>query len=564
MVKDGDWNCRKRIYFYDSTLRDGAQGEGISFTLKDKLSLTRKLDEFGIDYIEAGNPGSNPKDMEYFEKVRKIRLTNSRLVAFGSTRRANTEVYQDNNVLSLLKAETSAIAIFGKSWDFQVENIIRTNLDENLKMISDTIGFMKSKGKEVIFDAEHFFDGYKSNPEYAFCTLKAAERAGADWLILCDTNGGCFPDEINTIVGKVSEIFKAPLGIHSHNDCGMAVANSIMAVKSGASQVQGTINGYGERCGNANLCTIIPNLQLKQKYHLIADCKMAGITKLSRFVSETANKGHNEYEPYVGNNAFAHKGGMHIDAVLKDPISFEHIPPELVGNERRLLMSEVSGRSTILTRIRKFAPELSKESSKVKEIIERLKKLENEGYQFEGAESSFDLMVKRSLGKENEFFKVLDFKVWTDSKRNLLNSTGAVIKVDVNGIEEITTAEGNGPVNAIDKALRRALELFYPQLKVVRLSDYKVRVLDTTQATAAKVRVHIESTDGELVWGTVGVSSNIIEASCFALVDSIEYFLGEWEKKEAKIYGNDYDSENTGCTCRVGQSAPGSDDTGQP
>jgi len=551
MVKIGDLIYRKRIYTYDSTLRDGAQGEGVAFTVNDKLRLTRKLDEFGIDYIEAGNPGSNPKDMEYFEKVRNIRLMNSRLVAFGSTRRANTEVYQDNNVLSLLKAGTSAIAIFGKSWDFQVKNIIRTNLDENLKMISDTIGFMKSKGKEVIFDAEHFFDGYRFNPEYALCTLKAAEKAGADWLVLCDTNGGFFPSEISVIVQNVSEILKTPIGIHSHNDCGMAVANSIMAVQSGASQVQGTINGYGERCGNANLCTIVPNLQLKQKYHLIADCKMADITKLSRFVSEAANKGHNEYEPYVGNNAFAHKGGMHIDAVLKDTISYEHIPPELVGNERRLLMSEVSGRSTVLTRIRKFAPELSKESPKVKEIIERLKKLENEGYQFEGAESSFELMVKRSLGKENEFFKVLDFKVWTDNKRNLLNCAGAVIKVEVNGTEEITTAEGDGPVNAIDRALRRALELFYPQLKAVRLSDYKVRVLDTTQATAAKVRVHIESTDGELVWGTVGVSSNIIEASCFALVDSIEYFLGEWKKKEAKNYGNDYDSENTGRTCRV-------------
>jgi 2-isopropylmalate synthase len=369
---------------------------------------------------------------------------------------------------------------------------------------------------------------------------------------LCDTNGGCFPSEISDIVGKVSKLQEAPIGIHSHNDCGMAVANSIMAVQSGAVQVQGTINGYGERCGNANLCTIIPNLQLKRKYHLISDCKMEGLTKLSRFVSEAANKGHNEYEPYVGNNAFAHKGGMHIDAVLKNSTSFEHIPPETVGNERRLLMSEVSGRSTILKRIQKFAPELSKESPKVQEIIIRLKNLENEGYQFEGAESSFELMVKRSLGKENEFFKVIDFKVWCDNKKNLLNSAGAVIKVDVKGVEEITTAEGDGPVNAIDRALRRALELFYPQLKEVRLSDYKVRVLDTSQATAAKVRVHIESTDGEFVWGTVGVSTNIIEASCFALVDSIEYFLGEWEKREAKKYEHDNDSKDTGSTRRIG------------
>jgi 2-isopropylmalate synthase len=404
----------------------------------------------------------------------------------------------------------------------------------------------------VVFDAEHFFDGYKSNPEYALRTLMAAQGAGADWLVLCDTNGGSFPSEISTIVEKVSGTFKAAIGIHTHNDCGMAVANSIMAVQSGAVHVQGTINGYGERCGNANLCTVIPNLQLKRKYYLIGDRSMGGLTTLSRYVSEAANKSHNEYEPYVGNNAFAHKGGMHIDAVLKDPISYEHIPPELVGNERRLLMSEVSGRSTILKKIQKFTPGLSKESPEVKEIIERLKKLENDGYQFEGAESSFELMVKRSLGKENEFFKVMDFKVWCDNKRNSLNSAGAVIKVEVKGAEEIATAEGDGPVNAIDKALRRALELFYPQLKGIRLSDYKVRVLDTTQATAAKVRVHIESTDGEIIWGTVGVSTNIIEASCFALVDSIEYFLGECVKKEAQIYGNDYDSKDTGSTCQVG------------
>ncbi|HYF82072.1 MAG TPA: citramalate synthase [Clostridia bacterium] len=552
MVRIGDLNCYKKIYTYDSTLRDGAQGEGISFTVSDKLNLTRKLDELGINFIEAGNPGSNPKDMEYFEKVKRMKLKNSRLVAFGSTRRANIEVCEDNNVMALLKAETSIVAIFGKSWDFQVENIIKTDLDENLKMIRDTIGFMKEKGKEVVFDAEHFFDGYQSNPEYALCTLMAAQAAGADWLVLCDTNGGCFPSEISTIVKRVSETLKVPIGIHTHNDCGMAVANSIMAVQSGAVQVQGTINGYGERCGNANLCTIIPNLQLKRKYQLIDDYNMGGLTRLSRFVSEAANKGHNEYEPYVGNNAFAHKGGMHIDAVLKNPISYEHVSPELVGNERRLLMSEVSGRSTIIKKIQKYAPELSKESPEVKEIIERLKRLENEGYQFEGAESSFELMIKRALGKENEFFKVMDFKVWCDNKTNSLNSAGAVIKVEVNGAEEITTAEGDGPVNAIDKALRRALELFYPQLKGIRLSDYKVRVLDTTQATAAKVRVHIESTDGEIIWGTVGVSSNIIEASCFALVDSIEYFLGEYVKKEAQIYGNDYDSKDTGSTCRVG------------
>ncbi|MGE5630849.1 MAG: citramalate synthase [Caulobacteraceae bacterium] len=548
----GNLNHSKRIFIYDSTLRDGAQGEGIAFTVNDKLNLTRKLDEFGIDYIEAGNPGSNPKDAEYFEKVGKIKLKNSKLVAFGSTKRANTEVSADNNILALLKAETPAVALFGKSWDFQVTNIIRTTLDENLKMISSTVEFMKDKGKEVVFDAEHFFDGYKANPEYAMETLRSARRAGADWLVLCDTNGGSLPNEISDIVRKISEVMNAPIGIHSHNDCGMAVANSIMAVLSGAVQVQGTFNGYGERCGNANLCTVIPNLQLKAHCSLMPEGNLAGLTALSRYIGEIANTGHGEYEPYVGNNAFAHKGGMHIDAVLKDPISYEHVSPELVGNGRRLLMSEISGRSTVLNKIQEFAPWLNKESPEVKGIVDKLKKLEHDGYQFEGAESSFELMVKRSLGKENEFFKVMDFKVWCDNRRDSENSAGAVIKVKVNGTEEIATAEGNGPVNAVDKALRRALELFYPQLKKIRLSDYKVRVLDTSDATAAKVRVHVESTDGELVWGTVGVSANIIEASCYALVDSIEYFLGEWEKKEAEVYGNDYDTKDNGSTCRVG------------
>lgn len=542
----------KQLISYDSTLRDGAQGEGISFTVGDKLNITRKLDEFGIDYIEAGNPGSNPKDMEFFRKAGKLKLKNSKLAAFGSTRRANIKVHEDNNVLSLLNAGTPVVTIFGKSWDFHVTEIIRTSLEENLRMISDTIGFMKAKGKEVVFDAEHFFDGYNANPEYALSTLKAAEDAGADWLVLCDTNGGSLPNEIAAIVKTVSEKLEAPLGIHAHNDCGMAVANSVVAVQSGVLQVQGTINGYGERCGNANLCTIIPSLQIKAYYDMVPKKSMAGITSLSRYVSEVANKGHNEYDPFVGNYAFAHKGGMHIDAVLKDPVSYEHVKPELVGNERTLLMSEVSGRSTILKKIQEYAPMLSKDSPEVKQIMEELKRLEHEGYQFEGAESSFELLVKRFLGNRNEFFKVIDSKVWCDNRKNLKNSAAAVIKVEVKGVEEITTAEGDGPVNAIDKALRRALELFYPQLKKMRLVDYKVRVLDTSEATAAKVRVHIESTNGEQIWGTVGVSENIIEASSDALIDSIEYFLGEWKRKEIEAHGYDNDAEDTGSACRVG------------
>lgn len=542
----------KQPVSYDSTLRDGAQGEGISFTVGDKLNIVRKLDEFGINYIEAGNPGSNPKDMEFFRKAAGLKLKNSKLAAFGSTRRADMKVSEDTNVLSLLTAGTPVVTIFGKSWDFHVTDILRTSFEENLRMIGDTVEFMKSRGKEVVYDAEHFFDGYKANRVYAMETLKAAQSAGADWLVLCDTNGGTLPNEIGEIVSQVSAQLQAPLGIHAHNDCGMAAANSVMAVLNGALQVQGTVNGYGERCGNANLCTILPTLQLKARREMLDEKSLAGLTVLSRYVSEAANKSHNEFEPYVGNYAFAHKGGMHIDAVLKDPVSYEHIKPELVGNERRLLMSEVSGRSTILRKIRQYAPDLSKDSPEVRHIIDRLKQLEHEGYQFEGAESSFELMVKRSLGGGNEFFKVIDFKVWCDNKKTARNSAAAVIKVEVGGVEEISTAEGEGPVNAIDKALRRALELFYPQLKEMRLVDFKVRVLDTSEATAAKVRVHIESTNGEKLWGTVGVSENIIEASCFALIDSIEYFLEEWKRKETDAYGDDNDTKDTGCACRVG------------
>jgi 2-isopropylmalate synthase len=541
----------KYLKAYDSTLRDGAQGEGISFTVDDKLNITKRLDELGIAYIEAGNPGSNPKDMEYFKRAKRLKLRNAKLAAFGSTRRANIKASEDLNVLSLLQADTPAVTIFGKAWDFHVSQILKTTLEENLAMIWDTIAFLKAKGKEVIFDAEHFFDGYKSDPEYALRTLAAAEAAGADWLVLCDTNGGTLPDEIGRIVRVVSELVRTPLGIHTHNDCGMAAANSLMAVLNGAVQIQGTFNGYGERCGNANLCTLIPTLQLKAQYCIIPEEKMAWLTSLSRYISEAANKGHNEYEPYVGNSAFSHKGGMHIDAVLKAPISYEHVKPELVGNKRRLLMSEVSGRSAILKKIQEYAPSLTKESDEAKQLIEALKRLEHEGYQFEGAESSFELMIKRFMGKENPHFKVLDFKVLCDKGLSMYSST-AVIKVEVNGTEELSTAEGVGPVNAMDRALRRALAVFYPELREMRLVDYKVRVLDTSRATAARVRVHIESTNGEQLWGTVGVSENIIEASCCALVDSIEYFLGERERKGAKAHGHDYDTKDTGSTCRIG------------
>ncbi|MDN5277633.1 MAG: 2-isopropylmalate synthase [Clostridiales bacterium] len=507
-------------------MRDGAQAEGISFTVGDKLKIARKLDEFGVDYIEAGNPGSNPKDVEFFEKVKDIEFTNAKLVAFGSTRRAGIKPDEDANLAALLRSGTSVVAIFGKSWDFHVTDVIRTTLDENLNMIYDSIAYMKQNGKEVVFDAEHFFDGYKANPEYALKTLEVAAQAGADWLVLCDTNGGSFPSEIAQIVKVVVDRFSSiPIGIHCHNDGGMAVANSIMAVEQGVAQVQGTFNGYGERCGNANLCTIIPNLQLKRNFYCVPPQSIAGLTSVSRYISELANMAPNERDPYVGNCAFAHKGGMHVDAILKNPASFEHVPPESVGNERRILMSEVAGRSTILGKIQKVAPWVTKSSLEVQKIIDELKRLEHEGYQFEGAESSFELLVRRALGKDHKFFEVKDFRVLCEEPWQGDYSASAIIKVRVDGVEEVTAAEGDGPVNALDKALRKALEVFYPQLKKMRLTDYKVRVLDTSKATAAKVRVHIESTDGERVWGTVGVSTNIIEASWNALVDSIEYFL---------------------------------------
>lgn len=517
----------KSIVAYDSTLRDGAQAQGISFTVEDKLKIVERLDRFGIGYIEAGNPGSNPKDLEFFRRVKDIDLKNAKLIAFGSTRRANISVEEDANVRSLLKADTPAVAIFGKSWDFHVTDVIKTTLEQNLKMIYDTIAFFKERNKEVVFDAEHFFDGYKSNPEYAMKSLKAACDAGADCICLCDTNGGTFPIDIYEITSKVVKEFDAAVGIHCHNDNGMAVANSIMAVQAGATQVQGTMNGIGERCGNANLCTIIPNLQLKLGYKCIPEENMKDITSTSRFISEVANIVHDERAPYVGGSAFAHKGGMHIDAVNKTPVSFEHIDPAAVGNSRRLLMSEVAGRSTILNKINEVDPTITKKSPEAKNIIDKLKELEHKGYQFEGAESSFELVIRKMLGKYKPFFELKEFKVIVNEPTiNSVNSS-AMIKIRVGDQVEITADEGDGPVNALDNAVRKALEKFYPQIKQIKLTDYKVRVLDSASATAAKVRVLIESSDGKDSWTTIGVSTDIIEASWIALVDSIEYKLSK-------------------------------------
>ena len=515
-----------KIAIYDSTLRDGAQGEGISFSVNDKIRLVKRLDALGVDYIEAGNPGSNPKDLEFFLRASQLDLKHAKICAFGSTHRVGVKVQNDKNVISLLSANTPVIAVFGKSWDMHVREILKTTLDENIKIIKDTISFFKEHDKEVVFDAEHFFDGYKNNPQYALETIKAASEAGADWVVLCETNGGAFPDEISEIVKIVKGEISAKVGIHCHNDTGMAVANSVMGVLAGAEQIQGTINGIGERCGNTNLCTVIPNLQLKRGYICIPPENMENLTKMARFSSELANIAHDERQPYVGASAFAHKGGMHIDGVKKNPHTFEHINPESVGNKRRFLMSEMSGRSNIIEVINDIDPSIDKHSPITQNIMDKLKTLELEGFQFESAESSVELMVRKELGLYRPFFKLIQFKVFIDEPTTDNNySASAMIKVEVDGKEEITAAQGDGPVNAMDKALRKALEHFYPQLIGVHLSDYKVRVLDSQDATAAKVRVLIETTDGENTWTTVGVSTELIDASWQALVDSIEYRL---------------------------------------
>lgn len=516
------------IIILDSTLRDGAQTQGISYTVEDKLKIVKRLDDLGIDYIEAGNPGSNPKDLEFFERVKKIRLDHSRLVAFGSTKRVGIPVEEDPNVRSLLAAGTDTVVIFGKSSNFQVTDILKTTLDENLSMIYDTVKYFKSMNKSVFYDAEHFFDGYASNPGYAVETLKAAADAGADSLCLCDTKGGCLPMDIFNITGKVGTEFDLPIGIHCHNDIGMAAAGTILAVQAGATQVQGTINGFGERCGNANLCTIIPTLQLKMGYRCIPNERLSGISSVARAISEIANVIHDERAPYVGKAAFAHKAGMHADAVVKNTAAYELIDPELVGNERIFLMSEVAGRSAVLNLVRKVKPSLTKNSPETTLIIEKLKEMEHEGYQYEGAESSFELIIRKILGKYRPSFELKDFKVIVNepARSNEYNSS-AIIKVKVGDQEEITAAEGSGPVNALDNAARKALSKFYPGINEMKLTDYKVRVLDSTAATAARVRVLIESADGDEVWTTIGVSTDIIEASWKALVDSIEYKLGK-------------------------------------
>ena len=515
----------KSIAIYDSTLRDGAQAQGVSYSVEDKLKIIAQLDELGIRYIEAGNPGSNPKDLEFFSRAAGLKLKNARLIAFGATRRVGIAAAEDGNLQSLLAAGTAAIAIFGKSWDYQVTDILRTTLAENLSMIGVTIRHLKQQGREVVYDAEHFFDGYKANADYALASLAAAAEAGADCLCLCDTNGGSLPLEILDITRVVAGRFETPIGIHCHNDGELAVANSIMAVQAGATQVQGTINGIGERCGNANLIAIIPDLQLKLGYECIPAGRMAQLTTVSRFVTDVANLTPNDKAAYVGSHAFAHKGGMHIDAVNKNPKAYEHVDPETVGNRRFILMSEVAGRSTLLAKVKSIDASLERDSPQTLALMERMKALEHEGYQFESAESSFELVVRRMLGKYQPFFVLREFKVIVNEPSVDGINSSAMIKIRVGDVEEITAAEGDGPVNALDKALRRAIERFYPAIKEIKLTDYKVRVLDSDQASAAKVRVLIESTDQRESWTTIGVSTDVIDASWRALVDAIEYKL---------------------------------------
>lgn len=512
------------VQIYDTTLRDGAQAEGVSFSIEDKLRIVQELDKLGIHYIEGGYAGANPKDEEFFERVRELKLAKSKVSAFGSTRRAGKLASEDRNLHQLLEAGTKVVTIVGKSWDLHVKDVLKVSRAENLKMIEDSVDFFVQNGREVIFDAEHFFDGYKSNPEYAIETLQASIDGGASYAVLCDTNGGTMPLEIRDIIKAIK--VKIPLGIHAHNDTGMAIANSIVAVQCGAVQVHGTFNGYGERCGNANLCTIVPNLKLKLGIDCISDKNLANITTTSRLISELANLPHDESQPYVGRSAFAHKAGLHADAVQKNPVTYEHINPEFVGNERRILISEQAGKSSILAKLMKDHPELNKESAELQLISGMLKEAEKDGYQYEGAEGSFELMVHRIMGKHDRFFDLKGFTVLVErSESHQMRSQATIKLMDTDENMEYQASEGHGPVDALNKALMKALISLFPQLKSVRLTDFKVRVLNAKSGTAAKVRVLIESSDGEQYWGTVGVSEDIIAASWEALVDSIEYKL---------------------------------------
>ncbi|QOJ37197.1 MAG: citramalate synthase [Nitrospira sp.] len=510
---------------YDTTLRDGAQAEDVSFSVEDKIRIAQQLDDLGVQYIEGGWPGANPKDIEFFRQIKTLPFRHATVVAFGSTRKASNPVRQDRNLQALLASEMQTITLFGKSWSFQVTDALNISLAKNLELIEDSIHYLRSKGRRVFYDAEHFFDGYKANPEYALQTIRRAIAGGAERVVLCDTNGGTMPWEIREICRVVKQECPVPLGIHAHNDSEMAVANSLVAVESGILQVQGTINGIGERCGNANLCSIIPNLQLKMQRPALGK-NLTRLKDVSGFVTEIANLMPNKHQPYVGDAAFAHKGGVHIHAVLKNAATYEHIDPEEVGNRRRILVSDYAGRSGLLQKVEAYGISLDKNHAKLQELVETLKERESQGYQFEGAEGSFELLMRKAMGHHRPSFELLGFRVIVEKKQEQgLLLSEATVMVKVGHVVEHTAAVGTGPVNALDHALRKALEKFYPQLREVKLLDYKVRVLSASEGTESKVRVLIESGDHKEKWGTVGVSENIMEASWQALADSIEYKL---------------------------------------
>jgi 2-isopropylmalate synthase len=521
-----------QVHLYDTTLRDGAQREGISFTVEDKFLIARKLDELGIHFIEGGWPGSNPKDKEFFDGARNLELTQAKIVAFGSTRRPKSKAEKDANLRALVDAGTDVVTIVGKASELQVTQVLETTLEENLRMVADSIAYLKSSGKRVFFDAEHFFDGYKANADYALGVLKAAAGAGAECIVLCDTNGGATPGEITAGCEVVRGAVDTPLGIHAHNDAELAVADSLAAVQAGATQVQGTINGYGERCGNANLCSIIPALKLKMGINCITDEQLAKLTEAAHYVSELANLALDTHLPYVGASAFAHKGGQHVAAMMKWDRSYNHVDPDLVGNAWRSVVSELSGKGNIIQKARERGLKFVSEGDEARSILERVKDMESRGFQYEAAEASFELLIRRARPDYHPPFQLVDFMVVVEKRRRpstveteeeLLSE--ATVKVKVGGEVVHTAAEGNGPVNALDAAMRKALLFFYPDIEVVRLVDYKVRVIEGVSGTDARVRVLIESTDGEHEWNTVGSSTNIIEASWLALADSLEYWL---------------------------------------
>jgi len=515
---------RPEVEIYDTTLRDGSQGEGINFSVADKLRIAERLDAFGIHYIEGGWPGSNPKDIEFFAEAKKRKYKNARLAAFGSTRRKGVPVEQDDKVRLLLEAETPVVTIFGKAWMLHVKEVLRASPDENLAMIGDTVRLLKAHGKFVVYDAEHCFDGYKDDAKYALATFMAAEKAGADIIALCDTNGGCLPEEIRAITQAVRGKLTAKLGIHTHDDIGLGVANALAGLEGGATHVQGTINGYGERTGNCNLTSVIPNVALKLKKSCLPESSLAKLRELSQYVDEIANLRHNPRQPWVGAAAFSHKGGTHVNAVQKVSQSYEHIDPAVVGNTRRVLISDLAGRSNIVLKAEELGFKISNDTPELKAILTRIKALEHEGYEFEAAEGSLALVIRKILRHQEPPFVVQGYHV--SMRREGTDSVcEATIKVRVGEAIAHTVAEGDGPVNALDSALRAALVKFYPQLETVKLTDYKVRILESATGTASKTRVLIESTDGKTEWGTVGASLNIIEASLQALVDSMEYTL---------------------------------------